>query len=140
MITKELYQTIIKELPILCIDLIVKCKRGKKILLVKRNNEPLLGEFWVPGGRLLIGESVVDGLHRKLLEETGIATASDFNYVGFYEGHFECSAFGRHIYHTVSLVFDCEIDTSEKIILDSQSSQFVWSDMLPKDFIIKRRV
>ena len=49
-ITDERYKAIVEAVPICCVDLIIKSKG--KILLVKRKNEPLKGEFWLPGGRI----------------------------------------------------------------------------------------
>jgi len=45
--------------------------RGRA-LLIRRGNEPLLGEWSIPGGTLEIGESLEEGVARELLEETGI--------------------------------------------------------------------
>ncbi len=43
-----------------------------RTLLIRRGNEPLLGEWSIPGGTLEIGESLEEGVVRELLEETGI--------------------------------------------------------------------
>ncbi len=43
-----------------------------RTLLIRRGNEPLLGEWSIPGGILEIGESLEEGVARELLEETGI--------------------------------------------------------------------
>ncbi len=43
-----------------------------RTLLIRRGNEPLLGEWSIPGGTLEIGESLQEGVVRELLEETGI--------------------------------------------------------------------
>ena len=43
-----------------------------RTLLIRRGNEPLLGEWSIPGGTLEIGESLEEGVARELLEETGI--------------------------------------------------------------------
>jgi len=55
MIQENLYKKILEYLPILCVDVIIKDLNGS-ILLIKRNNEPLKGEWWVIGGRVLHGE------------------------------------------------------------------------------------
>jgi 8-oxo-dGTP diphosphatase len=44
-----------------------------RTLLIRRGNEPLRGEWSIPGGTLEIGESLEEGVARELLEETGIA-------------------------------------------------------------------
>ena len=46
--------------------------RGHEVLLVKRAFPPRAGEWSLPGGRLELGESLVDGVRREVREETGI--------------------------------------------------------------------
>ena len=43
-----------------------------RVLLVKRNAEPLRGEWSIPGGALELSETLVGGVARELKEETGI--------------------------------------------------------------------
>src|SRR5437016_8272622 len=43
-----------------------------RALLIRRGNQPLLGEWSIPGGTLEIGESLEEGVARELLEETGV--------------------------------------------------------------------
>lgn len=43
-----------------------------RVLLVRRGSEPLKGHWTLPGGLLELGESVVDGVAREVLEETGL--------------------------------------------------------------------
>src|SRR5712692_6977727 len=43
-----------------------------RTLLIRRGSEQLLGEWYIPGGTLEIGESLEEGVARELLEETGI--------------------------------------------------------------------
>ena len=46
--------------------------RDQEVLLVKRNKEPNKGQWSIPGGRQMIGETAAEGAHRELLEETGV--------------------------------------------------------------------
>jgi 8-oxo-dGTP diphosphatase len=43
-----------------------------RALLIRRGNEPLLGEWSIPGGSLELGETLEHGVARELLEETGL--------------------------------------------------------------------
>ena len=43
-----------------------------KALLIKRGSEPLLGQWSIPGGTLELGETILEGVARELLEETGV--------------------------------------------------------------------
>lgn len=45
-----------------------------KILLVKRGKPPSQGKWAIPGGKVRLGESLLQACERELLEETGIAT------------------------------------------------------------------
>ena len=43
-----------------------------RALLIRRGTEPLKGEWSIPGGMLEVGETLVAGVERELLEETGL--------------------------------------------------------------------
>lgn len=43
-----------------------------RVLLVRRGREPLKGHWTLPGGVLEVGESLVEGVAREVLEETGL--------------------------------------------------------------------
>jgi len=43
-----------------------------RALLIRRGNEPLLGQWSIPGGTLELGETLAEGTARELIEETGL--------------------------------------------------------------------
>jgi ADP-ribose pyrophosphatase YjhB (NUDIX family) len=45
---------------------------GGRVLLVQRGKPPGVGLWTVPGGKLLLGESLVTGCEREVREETGL--------------------------------------------------------------------
>jgi 8-oxo-dGTP diphosphatase len=44
-----------------------------RVLLVRRGQEPLLGQWSIPGGLLEAGETLIAGVEREILEETGLS-------------------------------------------------------------------
>ncbi|MED6340404.1 MAG: NUDIX hydrolase [SAR324 cluster bacterium] len=46
--------------------------RGDKVLLVQRVKAPNKGQWSIPGGKQRLGETVMQAVHRELLEETGV--------------------------------------------------------------------
>jgi len=46
--------------------------RDQRVLLVRRGQEPLMGEWSIPGGALELGERLEDGVRREVREETGL--------------------------------------------------------------------
>jgi ADP-ribose pyrophosphatase YjhB (NUDIX family) len=46
---------------------------GDRVLLIRRGQEPLKGEWSIPGGVLELGETLEEGVRREVAEETGLA-------------------------------------------------------------------
>ena len=46
--------------------------KDAKALVIKRANDPYKGQWSIPGGRVELGESLVDAVRRELREETGL--------------------------------------------------------------------
>lgn len=69
-IGQELYNKILENVPIACVDIAIIVDGS--VLLVKRKDAPAKGEWWVPGGRILKGETMKDAAKRKAQEEVGI--------------------------------------------------------------------
>jgi colanic acid biosynthesis protein WcaH len=69
-ISDDLYRRIIECIPIACVDIAILSQDA--IMLVKRKDPPAIGEWWLPGGRVLKGEMMQDTALRKAREEVGI--------------------------------------------------------------------
>lgn len=135
MIRETLYREIIQCLPIACVDVVIRGS-DDRFLLVKRRNEPLKGEWWVVGGRILHGERADHGARRKVLEEIGIQIEG-LRVLGYYEDFFDRNSFGvPGIYHTLSVVFETILPAGTTIVLDKQSSDWKWADRLPDRFAV----
>jgi len=135
-IPAEQYQHIIEVLPILCVDVVIRNARGE-YLLIKRANQPRKGEWWVIGGRLLKGETLVEAAIRKVREETSL-TVQAVHPIGYYEAVSQENPFGlAPRLHAVSVVFLTVVDHHQPIRLDDQSMDWKYSEELPADFHIK---
>ena len=77
-----------------------------QILLVKRGAHPARGAWSIPGGKLRSGESLVAGVARELLEETGLIVEVG-ELVAVYERLPRPGAFGDDA-HYVVLDYLCE--------------------------------
>jgi colanic acid biosynthesis protein WcaH len=132
LIPAEQYKQILELMPVVCVDILVR--RGGQHLLVRRADEPLKGEWWVPGGRILKGETALEAAYRKLKQETGIKPEW-FEFVGFYEDFYENSAFSVPC-HTVSIVYQADV-TEHQVTLDQHSSEYKWDWSLPMRMRLK---
>lgn len=133
LIPNKIYKKTVDNLPILCVDIVLKYKG--KFLLVKRKNQPQKGKFWVPGGRVFKREKLFHAAKRKVKEETGLKIKIK-KVLGFYEGILQKNEFGSKTgSHGVSVVFLAE-PLFLKVKLDKQSSEWKFSKKLPKIFKI----
>lgn len=46
--------------------------KGETVLLVRRNKEPAIGQWSLPGGMVELGEPLLEALRRELWEETAV--------------------------------------------------------------------
>lgn len=132
LIPAKLYRKIVELVPILCVDVILKHKG--QYILVKRANEPLLGLWWVVGGRAFKGEKTIVTAKRKVWEETGLR-AKGYKVVGVYEDSYPKSVFGVPT-SSVSVVYEAEVEDFSPT-LDTTSSDIKLANKLPNRFVKK---
>ena len=116
------YQRIVKQMPIPTVDAILTFE--DTFLLLKRNNPPVKGRWWLPGGRVRKGEALEDAVKREVKEETGL-TGRIHNQVGVINQIFP------HV-HTISVYYLVEAK-SNKVTLNAEHSAYQWVTRLPKD-------
>ena len=81
---------------------------GTKVLLVRRGQEPLKGEWSLPGGALELGETLQQGVVREVLEETGLTVAPG-GVIEILDRIIQDEASGRIRYHYVLIDFVCHV-------------------------------
>ena len=82
-----------------------------RALLIRRGSAPLKGEWSIPGGMLEIGETLVQGVQRELLEETAIEVKV-LDLIEVFE-RISPDKDGRPQYHFVILDYLCEVIRGE---------------------------
>ena len=86
---------------------------NERALLIKRGSAPLKGEWSIPGGMLELGETIIQGVRRELLEETSIE-AEVLDLIEVFERITPNDA-GRPQYHFVILDYLCEVVRGEAL-------------------------
>ena len=81
---------------------------GTKVLLVRRGQEPLKGEWSLPGGALELGETLQQGVVREVLEETGLIVVPG-GIIEILDRITPDEASGRVRYHYVLVDFVCHV-------------------------------
>jgi ADP-ribose pyrophosphatase YjhB (NUDIX family) len=121
-IEPQLFQKILELMPIPAVHAIITVT-GKHLLL-KRKISPLIGGWWIPGGRVNKYEELADAIKREVHEETGLACKA-IRQAG-------TITFLIDDIHTISTIFCIEpVDTH--VQLNYEHSTYQWSDVLPQN-------
>jgi colanic acid biosynthesis protein WcaH len=121
-IPQPLYDQIIKCLPIVSVEAVIV--KDNALLFLKRNNEPVKGEWWFPGGRIHKGESLKQTLCREIKEETDLEIIES-KLINVYSRVFPKR-------HDITIVYLCKCKEG-KIELNNEHSKYAFFKTLPKD-------
>ena len=98
--------------------------RGDQVLLIQRGQEPSLGQWSIPGGAVVVGETLEAAVKREVLEETHLEVQV-LTLVKVLERVFRDSD-GRVAYHYVLVDFLCQYLAGElQSDSDAQDTRFV---------------
>lgn len=117
-IEKELFDKIVNSIPLLCVDGLVIY--DGKLLLLKRANEPAFGEWWFPGGRVHLNESLQDSILRKVKTETNLDTQV-LKQIDVCETIFDNK-------HTVNICYLLK-PINSNVILNKDHNDYGWFDL-----------
>ena len=130
MLDAQTFKTVIENTPLVSIDLCLVC--DDQLLLGKRNNDPLKGEWFTPGGRIYKNEAWQSALLRIIDVELGLSdiAVEDFALIGIWDHFYNNSAVDQDIStHYVNLPHYAEFQSKPKITLDDQHAEFEWFDL-----------
>ena len=124
---QALFESVVKSTPLVSIDFVVRASNFK-ILLGLRNNRPAQGFWFVPGGRVLKGESFDTAFYRLLYVELGLrskdVTATFMGlYQHFYPDNFSGEDFGTHY---IVLAYAIQLKEALLTLPNQQHSDYRW--------------
>ena len=130
MLDAQSFKTVIENTPLVSIDLCLVCE--DQLLLGKRINEPLKGEWFTPGGRIHKNETWQHALLRIVKAELGLCDIAieNFSLMGVWDHFYNNSALDQNTStHYVNLPHYAEFQSKPKITLDDQHAEFKWFDL-----------
>jgi 8-oxo-dGTP diphosphatase len=97
----------------------------RRVLVVRRGQEPLQGQWSLPGGALELGESLTDGVRREVEEETGL-TVEPLEILEVFDhiAHMEDSK--RVRFHYVLIDYWCRV-TGGVLACGSDATEARWA-------------
>lgn len=101
------FKRVVRDTALVSLDLLV-INRRRDVLVGKRRNRPAKGYFFVPGGRIMKGESLADALIRISTTEIGAELKhQDATLHGIYDHMYPDNAFGEAGLNTHYVVIAC---------------------------------
>lgn len=137
LLSQEIFASVVKNTPLISIDLIVKNSMGQ-ILLGKRVNEPACGFWFVPGGRIFKDETLDNAFARTVKEELNrVFYRKDALFQGVYE-HFYENNFFNNGFTTHYIVLAHRIELNDTPLLNNQHSDYRWFEI--EDLLVREDV
>jgi colanic acid biosynthesis protein WcaH len=129
-IEPDILSIVVKNAPLVSIDLIVRNSVGQA-LLGKRVNRPAKGYWFVPGGRIIKDERIEYAFTRLVKNELGVNYAIDkASFLGpyqhFYSDNFSGTDFSTHY---VALGYEIVLNLAIDKLPAQQHSNYRWFDI-----------
>jgi colanic acid biosynthesis protein WcaH len=127
-LNKKDFKNVVKNAPLLAVDLLLRDSDGK-ILLGLRTNNPAKDYWFAPGGRIRKNEKISDAIIRIAKDEINInINISKLNFLSVFEQFYEENCFEEQSYgtHYVTLLFEYYISDIESISVDAQHEKLEW--------------
>ena len=133
-LSKELYRDIVANIPTVCVDIVLQRKVDGKVLLFYRRDSPAKGLWWLPGGRMLKGESFFDTALRKVRDEMGhgskldghvkaVAVTNVWN-TFFHDSSWDADREkGKEGCQTVNISVFCELTAEESVLHEVKAGE-----------------
>ncbi|HIF9419450.1 TPA: GDP-mannose mannosyl hydrolase [Photobacterium damselae] len=121
------FKSVIKNTPLISIDLIIENYRGQ-ILLGQRINKPAQGDWFVPGGRILKDETFSKAFIRLTQSELGLGVKiTDADFIGPFEHFYKNNYLGDDFStHYVTLGYRLKLDIDIKKLPKKQHESYKW--------------
>jgi ADP-ribose pyrophosphatase YjhB (NUDIX family) len=97
-----------------------------RVLLVKRRNPPLQGRWSLPGGRVELGETLVEAVRREVLEECGLAVSVGPLVDVVDRIHRDEAGAGEH--HIVLADYVCRCEVPAAAVAGSDAADLRWAE------------
>jgi colanic acid biosynthesis protein WcaH len=128
-LSSEQFRNVVRDTVLLALDLVLINERDE-VLVGCRRNAPARGWLFVPGGRVMKGETLASAFARVVKQETGLDLALDRVVLqGVYDHIYEDSAFEDSAVSTQYVAIACRgfVDSDAPIACDGQheSLEFV---------------
>ena len=127
MLSRNTFQTIVQNVPLVSIDLIIKNAQDQ-VLLGRRNNRPAQGYWFVPGGRIRKNETLAQAFKRLTCAELDQEFSLDEAcFLGVFEHLYVDSVFDSEIStHYIALGYQLIVNVSFDTLPIDQHHQYQW--------------
>jgi colanic acid biosynthesis protein WcaH len=130
MLEPNTFKSIVENAPLVSIDICLVYQG--KILLGRRNNQPLRGQWFTPGGRVFKNEPWQECIRRVAGSELGITIEdpTNFKLMGVWDHFYENSVMDEKVStHYVNLPHHCRLMEKPKLTMDQQHNDLSWFDL-----------